>query len=178
MAEVNAAHVLRTAFDKVLMEKFGNCVPPPPYVTPFGIKHFDAILGGGFTSSAPVALSSTPETGKSTLALQFCTAFQHSSPDSVCVYLNIEEAAAENSKIAGIASRSEVFGIDEDRFLHKPMAATVIEVFELIKQLVEIKMKMEERIKREFRVLFVVDSIADIITSKHDSVEDANSIIG
>ena len=61
--EKDYAAILRTAFDRTLESKFGACVPPPAYTTPLGIRHLDMLLGGGLTSSAPIAFSSTPETG-------------------------------------------------------------------------------------------------------------------
>jgi hypothetical protein len=57
------AEVLKMAFEKTLNEKYSNCIPPNSYVTPTGIRHIDAICGGGITSSSPIFFSSTPETG-------------------------------------------------------------------------------------------------------------------
>lgn len=53
---------LASAFDDFTMEKYGMLNPPSPYITPTGIKPLDALLGGGLSSSMPVAFSSTPET--------------------------------------------------------------------------------------------------------------------
>lgn len=55
--------ILRQAFETTLTNKYQNFVPPNPLVTPTGIRHLDALLGGGITSSSYVFLSSTPETG-------------------------------------------------------------------------------------------------------------------
>jgi len=61
--EVLHAEKLGEAFEKVITTNYGFTRAPKPYVTPFGIQHLDALLGGGIISSAPVVLSSTPETG-------------------------------------------------------------------------------------------------------------------
>ncbi|MFA7204218.1 MAG: hypothetical protein WC188_10995 [Candidatus Caldatribacteriota bacterium] len=62
-ADINYAEKLGEAFEKIITKDFGHIRAPQPYITPFGIKHLDALLGGGIVSSAPVVLSSTPETG-------------------------------------------------------------------------------------------------------------------
>jgi hypothetical protein len=62
-APVDFAEKLGTAFEHVLTTTYGYARAPKPYITPFGIQHLDALLGGGIISSAPVVLSSTPETG-------------------------------------------------------------------------------------------------------------------
>ena len=63
MADRDYAAILKQGFDRLLSEKYGASIPPAPLITPIGIKHLDAILGGGVTSSSYVFLSSTPETG-------------------------------------------------------------------------------------------------------------------
>jgi len=62
-APVDFAEKLGTAFEHVITSQYGYARAPKPYITPFGIQHLDALLGGGIISSAPVVLSSTPETG-------------------------------------------------------------------------------------------------------------------
>ena len=62
-APVDFTEKLGQAFDAIITRDYGFARAPKPYVTPFGIQHLDALLGGGIISSAPVVLSSTPETG-------------------------------------------------------------------------------------------------------------------
>jgi len=62
-ADEGIAEKLGEAFEKIITRDYGYARAPKPYVTPFGIQHLDALLGGGIISSAPVVLSSTPETG-------------------------------------------------------------------------------------------------------------------
>lgn len=174
--EKNFANILKTAFDRTLMDKFGTCVPPEPYVTPFGIKHLDALLGGGLTSSSPIAFSSTPETGKSTCALQFCSMFQSKHPDSVVVYLDTESAAGGES--TDIEDRINTFDIDRERFLYKAIVMDVKQTFEMLEELVKLKTQLQEKTGKEYFVLFVLDSIAATGSSKDASAEDPNSIIG
>ena len=61
-ATQDAAEALAAAFDKLTIEKYGALNPPPPYMTPTGIRPLDALLGGGLASSMPIAFSSTAET--------------------------------------------------------------------------------------------------------------------
>ena len=56
-------YILSQAFETTLNSNYQNFVPPNPLITPTGIRHLDALLGGGITSSSYVFLSSTPETG-------------------------------------------------------------------------------------------------------------------
>ena len=172
-------NILKQAFDKVLMDKYGYAVPPEPLITPFGIKHLDCLLGGGLTSSSPLVFSSTPETGKSTLALQFAATFQQSYDNAVVTYLNVEEAAgvSEDSSL-GINDRIVTFGINTDHFLHKPVMLNVKEMFELISQLIDLKQTMQDKTGKQYQVLFVLDSIAAVPSSKDAEAEDPNAIIG
>ena len=182
MTDKNYPEILKQAFDRVLMSKFGDCVPPSPLITPFGIKPLDALLGGGLTSSAPIVFSSTPETGKSTLALQFTAMFQQAYKNSVCIYLNIEEAAGDigtgANKSIGLEDRIITFGIDTDRFLHKPVLLNVKEMFELINDLILIKPQMEQKTGESYQILFILDSIAVVCSSKDADAADPNEVIG
>ena len=62
-ADSSQAEILKQAFEGIITSQYGFARAPEPYITPFGIKHLDALLGGGIISSSPVILSSTPETG-------------------------------------------------------------------------------------------------------------------
>lgn len=62
-ADNSQAEKLGLAFESVITKQYGYARAPKPYMTPFNIQHLDALLGGGIVSSAPVILSSTPETG-------------------------------------------------------------------------------------------------------------------
>lgn len=178
----NYPKILKQAFDKVLMNKYGSSVPPPPLITSFNIKPLDCLLGGGLTSSAPIVFSSTPETGKSTLALQFTSLFQQAYKNAVCIYLNVEEAAGNigtnTNKSIGLEDRIITFGIDESRFLHKPVLLNVKEMFELINDLIQIKPQMEQKTGEEYQILFVLDSIAAVCSSKDADAADPNEVIG
>jgi len=178
----NYPEILKQAFDKVLMNKYGTSVPPPPLITSFGVKHLDMLLGGGLTSSAPIVFSSTPETGKSTLALQFTSMFQQAYKNSVCVYLNVEEAAGDvgsgANKSTGLEDRIITFGIDTGRFLHKPVLLNVKEMFELINDLIQIKPQMEQKTGEQYQILFILDSIAAVCSSKDADAADPNEVIG
>jgi len=183
------SEILKTAMDKLITVKFGHAVPPPPYITPFGVRTLDALLGGGFSSSAPIALSSTPETGKSTIALQFAASFLRTHESAVVVYINIEEASGGDPTMANveidtsiayhdITTRIANFGIDPKRFLNKPLELNVKEVFELMTQLIEVKVDIQNRTGREFKMMIIWDSIAATPSSKDAAATDPNEIIG
>lgn len=187
----SAAQVLKTAFDTHINNKFGTLTPPAPYITPFGIKTLDTLLGGGFQSSAPIGISSTPETGKSTISLQFAASFQRAHQNSVAVYINIEEPSSDHGDGAmanvtventtpyqSINSRIEAFGIDSTRFSNKPAELNVKQVFELIKDLISIKRKIQEKTGNEFRLLIIWDSLAATPSSKDATADDPNETIG
>lgn len=182
-APVDYAEKLGTAFDAVITRDYGFARAPKPYITPFGIQHLDALLGGGIISSAPVVLSSTPESGKSTLAFQFSKIFQTVYPNSIIVYLDIEGAANASSStgvdgLANNASRMQIFCIDEKRFRYEPIVIDIYGFFNMIETLVTIKKQFEEKLQKEFKIMIVWDSIAATTCSKINEVNDPNRIIG
>jgi len=169
----DAAQLLKTAFDTHIGNKYGAMTPPAPYITPFGIKTLDALLGGGFQSSAPIGISSTPETGKSTISLQFAGCFQRTHKNCVAVYINIEEPSSDHgdgimanvnventTSYQSINDRIESFGIDPNRFSNKPAELNVKQVFDLLRELITIKRKIQEKTGDEYRILIIWDSIA------------------
>lgn len=177
-ADLDLTNKLGQAFDKIIERDFNQYRAPSPYVTPFGISHIDALLGGGIVSSGVVMLSSTPETGKSTFAFQFSKMFQDTYDNSIIVYLDIEGSgnSAEESKFK--INRIEGFGLDSTRFKYQPFVVNVMELFEVVNKLVEIKKQFEDKLNKEFYVLVVWDSIASTPSSKVNTAEDQNSVIG
>ena len=173
-----ASSKLCQAFDALVKRDYGTCIAPTPYITPSGFgRHTDCFLGGGFTSSIPVLLTSAPECGKSTAAFQFAANFQKANPNSVVVYLDIESAAAAIDE-GNISNRIDTFRIDRSKFLYKPLVTSLEQVFELIDALVGIKKKLEEHTGSEYRVLFIWDSLASTALGKELIVSDPNSVIG
>ena len=191
------AAVLKQAMNAHIGNKYGHAVPPPPFITPFGIKTFDALLGGGVPTSAPICITSTPETGKSTLSLQFAGTFLRTHPDGVVLYVNIEEAAGgdSNTTVANVTymqntdenhpvgyhdieERIKTFGIDPARFLNKPVELNVKEVFELIMEMITIKRNIQQRTSKEVKFLIIWDSVAATPSSKDAEADNPNEIIG
>ncbi len=182
------AGLLRTAMDKHIGNKFGHAEPPAPYITPFGIRPLDALLGGGMASSAPISISSTPETGKSTLSLQFGSMFQKCHANSVVLYINIEEASGgvvDDTNPAqvhigyhDIQDRINTFGINPNTFLNKPVELDCSEVFTLITDMITLKRNIQEKRGEEFRLLIIWDSIAATPSSKDAEAKSPNEIIG
>jgi hypothetical protein len=176
-ADEGIAEKLGEAFEKIITRDYGYARAPKPYVTPFGIQHLDALLGGGIISSAPVVLSSTPETGKSTFAFQFSKVFQVMYPNSIIVYLDIE-GAGNVSVTSNASSRITIFGIDEKRFRYEPVVIDIYGFFHMIETLVEIKKQFEEKLQKEFKIMIIWDSIAATSCSKINDADDPNRIIG
>lgn len=181
-ADTEKANVLGEAFEALLESKFGYARAPSPIVTPFGIAHLDALLGGGITSSSPVMFSSTPETGKSTLAFQLMKNFQEIHPNSVGIYIDIETAGnsldGTDPSSEYQRSRFDLFKIDVKRFKYEPLQLNIKEVFDLIESIVNVKKAAEEKTGKEFYVLIIWDSLAATPSGKIQEVEDHNSLIG
>ncbi len=184
--DIDYSSQLKTAFDKLLQTKYGNCLAPPPIITPFNIRHLDAILGGGLSSSSPVVFSSTPETGKSTLAFQFASIFQKVHKNSVIMYLDVEGASNVENSIY-FENRMQTFNIDESRFSYCPNVMDLKQVFSSIDEMIKLKHNYENLIRNkkeaitkdfEMRLLIVWDSIAATPSSKDATSSDVNETIG
>lgn len=185
LSNLDAATNLKKAMNHIMQKEHGHCIPPAPFITPLGIRHLDTLLGGGFTSSAPVAFSSTPESGKSTLALQYCGQFLSTYENSIVVYLDTESSAGgcvsdsnENGFPAEILDRMEIFGIDAGRFLYTPVVMDLKQIFDMLKELVGLKRKLQDSRGNEVFVTFVLDSIAALTSSRDADTDDPNSVIG
>lgn len=169
---------LGEAFDVVLQKHYGNHIAPEAIVTPTGIVHLDALLGGGIVSSGPVLFTSTPETGKSTFAYQFSSIFQKAHKNSIIVYLDTEGAGNVTKSSKFRINRINAFGIDIKTFKYEPVVFTIMEVFECVERLIDVKNKFEEKTNQEIFLLFIWDSIPATRTSRTDESEDPNKIIG
>ena len=176
------SHALGDAFGQIIKRDFGQYVAPPPLVTPTGIVPLDYLLGGGIVSSKPVMLSSTPETGKSTFCFQFSKAFLGKHDNGVVVYLDIEGAGNitqnDEDTISTTISRLDSFGLKDSSFQYQPVILTIAGVFDLLEKLAAIKQAFEEKLKKEFCIMVIWDSLSATRSSKTDSVEDVNSQIG
>ncbi len=181
---------LKSKFDEILQKNYGNFIAPPPIVTPFNVRHLDAILGGGLSSSSPVVFSSTPETGKSTIAFQYASIFQKMHKNSVIMYLDVEGASNIENSIY-FENRMKTFNIDESRFSYCPNVMDLSQVFTSINEMVKLKHEFETAIKNskktdsnrdysdfEMRILIVWDSIAATPSSKDIKAEEVNDTIG
>jgi hypothetical protein len=62
--------------------------------------------------------------------------------------------------------------------MYKPIVANLEQVFNILEDLVSVKKRLEEATKREFKLLFVWDSIASTSSSKDSEAEDVNKVIG
>ena len=169
---------LGKTFENLIDDKYGNHIPPEPNITPIGILPVDAILGGGFISSSPIMISSTPETGKSTLAFQICKSFLNNNANGIAVYIDIESTTNNNSTKFQM-SRSEQFGLNKTkRFIYRPFCLNVMEVFDFIGFVIDLKKNLEEKSKKEVPVLIVWDSVAATTSSKTIDADDPNQTIG
>lgn len=177
-ADLELTKTLGGLFDTFIENQFGSLKAPEPLITPFGIAHLDALLGGGFVSSGPISLSSTPETGKSTVAYQFCKVFQDTYDNAIIMYLDIEGSGNATSKSEFRISRAEAFELDGTRFKHQPIVANVMQLFEMIEALVTFKTEVEKKKGKELYLMVVWDSIASTPSDKTLEVSDPNKIIG
>src|SRR6056297_3100706 len=176
----DSASVLKQAFNMVLKKQYGDFVPPQAFIVPYGIRHLDVLLGSGLTSSAPVVFSSTPETGKTTLALQFCASFLKQNEKAIAMYIDTETCSDQGGEVFPyeIEQRINIFDIDRDRFLYRAIVADIKELFNMLHSLVQLKRDLQAKVNEEVRVLFVLDSIASPVSSRDESSEDPNSTIG
>ena len=172
------SEILGKAFEQVIVKHFGNKIAPEALITPTGIKPLDALLGGGIVSSGPVILSSTPESGKSTIAYQLSKIFQDTYNNSVIVYLDIEGSGNSTSSDKYKISRIDGFGLDKNRFRYEPILLNVMELFDLIEKLIEVKKTVESKTKKEFYVMIVWDSIPSTPSSKTEASTEVNQTIG
>jgi len=170
--------LLGQAFDAIIKSSYGKMISPKPLMTPTGIVHLDALLGGGFVSSAPIQLSSTPETGKSTITFQFSKTFLDKYKNAIVVCLDVEGSGNVAKSTKFQITRIETFGLDTKRFKYEPIMVNVSDVFQIIESLVEIKQRFEEKLNKEFYLLVIWDSIAATPPSKIIGVDDPNKIIG
>jgi archaellum biogenesis ATPase FlaH len=179
IANLELSQALGDAFNLVIKRDFGNYVAPSPIITPTNIIPLDYLLGGGIVSSKPVMISSTPETGKSTFCFQFSKLFQQQHENGVVVYLDIEGAGNMNqSNDFGMSSRIETFELNNKSFQYQPVILTVSDVFGLIQKLAAIKQAFEEKLKKEFYILIIWDSLSATRSGKTDLVDDVNQQIG
>ena len=180
MAEPTKNHSakLKQYYDSIIKKNFGELEPPKAIVTPFGIKTLDTILGGGICSSLPVAFSSAPETGKSTMAFQFAANFIKHHEKSVVIYIDVEGASSISENSAFFQDRITTFGIDPDRISYIPSPLDLNGVSELIRSVIQGKRELEQRANDDYKLLIVWDSIAATPSSKDIDAEDPNSVIG
>jgi predicted ATP-dependent serine protease len=179
MSETTTNNTLGLLLDKAITRKFGSKKTPEPLFFSTGIKHLDALLGGGIISSGPVMVTSTPETGKSTFAYQMAKQIYDSYTNSVTVYLDIEGSGGSKESNAFKISRVDTFGLtDTSKFLYQPIVLNIMELFELIEELITAKQMVEKKTGKEFHLLIIWDSIPSTPSSKTNEAEDPNKIIG
>ena len=93
---------------------------------------------------------------KSTFSYQLVASFLDNNPDSVAVYLDIENAGnADNN--AAFNSRVDSFGIDRSRFMYKSVVANLEQVFAIIEGFINLKRQMKEKTGSELQLLVVWD---------------------
>ena len=171
------ADTIGRAFDAVIKKNYNHLIAPEPYMTPTGIRHLDALLGGGIISSGPVLLSSTPETGKSTFAFQLAGIFQKTHDNSIVIYVDIEGSSSVSTNQYRI-SRIDAFGLSNNRFMYQTLMADVMTLFELFEKMIQLKIEIEKRRSKEINLLIIWDSVAATPSSKVQTAENPDKIIG
>jgi RecA/RadA recombinase len=176
---IDQANILGQAFEKVITKKFGSKRSPEPLIFSTGIKHLDALLGGGIVSSGPVMITSTPETGKSTFAYQMAKQLHDNYENSITVYIDIEGSGGTTKSNEFRVSRMDTFGLqDSHRFSYQPIVLDILELFELIESLIETKILVEKKTGKEFLLFIIWDSIPSTRTSKTSEAISPDKIIG
>lgn len=177
MADDNFGSKLSIAFNRLIQKKYGAILPPQSIITPIGIKHLDALLGGGFSSSLPVMISSTPESGKSTVAFQFSSSFISYRPNSVAVYIDVETASNNESQFQ-LEDRITTLGINPEHFTYQPLVGDIPTVFNLVNELITTKTMFEEKTGQNLNLCIILDSLASLNCSKDVSAVAPKEIIG
>ncbi len=173
------ASKLSTAFDRLIQKNYGSITPPPSIITPIGIKHLDALLGGGISSSLPVMISSTPETGKSSVSFQFCGSFIDHNPNNLAIYIDVETASnTQSSVVSQIEDRIQTLGINIEKFNYKPLIGDIPTIFTMISELIDTKIVFEEKTGEKLNLCIILDSIASLSCSKEVSANSPKEIIG
>lgn len=173
---------LAQAFNKIIDINFGTLRAPAPITTPTKIIPLDYLIGGGLKSSKFIMLSATPETGKSTVAYQLSKTFLDTHENGLAVYIDIEGAGNASEKQEDDnsyqISRIDSFGLHTERFLYQPIILDIAGVFDLFDKLSEMKLTFEEKLKKDFNVLIIWDSLAATRSGKVDASVDVNQTIG
>lgn len=181
-ASEDLAIELTAAFDDYTIDKYGTLNPPAPYITPTNIRPLDALLGGGIVSSSLVTFSSTPETGKSSIAFQFAKQFLNYHPNGIVVYFDIESNAASidsDSITVYQESRIETFELKNNpRFRYNRRPYNIKDFFEFLEGLIEKKREMQQKTGKELKILFILDSMTALDYSRIEAVEEFDKIPG
>ena len=183
MDEEKITKDIMSSISSFMKEKFGAFQPPNSFITPFGIKHLDAIIGGGFSSQSTICLTSTPETGKSTIAYQFCKIFLDKYKTGMVIFLDIENVGGEkddDNDENHIMTRAELYGLNETgRFHYEKGVYDRINIFDPINSFIEKVSDANKNLeKNKIKLLVVLDSIASLPPANIDAVEKTASITG
>ncbi len=166
------------AISGFMKEKFGKFQPPDSFITPTGIRHLDAIIGGGFSSQATICLTSTPETGKSTIAYQFCQKFLDSHSTGMVIFLDVENVAGGDSCSHSL-TRAELYGLnDTGRFYYEKGIYDRITVFNPINDFIAEVLEIEKNTGADIKLLVVLDSIAALPAAGVEEAEKTASLTG
>ena len=168
---------------EILIESKYKCITPPPiYITPFNIEPLDTILGGGLGSGLPIAFTSTPETGKSSIAFQFAATFLNTYENATVIYIDTETASnnpkVDKEKMDIIRQRIETLGIDQTRFKYFPVVTDIPNFFSIVDELITMKRSFREKTGIDAKLLIIWDSMAATHASKEVIVSDPKEIIG
>ncbi len=129
-------------------------------------------------SSAPVCLTSTPETGKSTVAYQFCKRFFSKYSNGIAAYFDVEGVGGQiENGYSFQQSRPETFGLDKyPTWSYRRSPFNIKQFFGQLKSLIEYKQKYID--EGEIKLLVVLDSIAALPSSKLMESEDYDKMPG
>jgi hypothetical protein len=169
-----------------LIPKYVKRVEPTLVST--GVKTLDTLLGGGFYTSLFSMMSSPPETGKSTIALQSAANFlkeqQRKKEHGFVIYIDVESSPVllPGQKEFPVKERIQQFGISKDdpRFIYMPGIKTFERILEAIHQFVQFKLKLEQKynLSNPIPTILIWDSIAETITeSIAEKAESGEAVV-
>ena len=144
----------------------------------FNIKPLDAILGGGIPTKSIIAITSPPETGKTTISWQLISKALKQNPYAMALYLDIEGSALTRNEELGIKSRPELLKIDMNRVFYVNKKYYLEDLVNKIKQFIEMKKQWDKKLGINAPVIIIWDSISSTEIKKIEEVSRPEEMTG
>jgi len=169
----NTDAIADSLYDFVYSEIYSKMVNTyePVYIST-GVRTLDALLGGGFVTGMVSALTSPPETGKSTISLQVAARLLKEHPEAIVIYLDVENPPLINKSLNDylVIKRLAQFGINindpkyRKRFIYLPGIKLLSKIYDVISEILKRKTETEKANNKEpVPALLIWDSLAESI---------------